>query len=259
MTEIILALKQTLTKNESSIQLPQACISIIFKLIEDKRLDVLFIKRSFSGRDKHSGQIAFPGGKIERGEKGYDAALRETFEEIGINLQDSEYIGHTDTIPAYQGGLRISSMLLTSYIFFIQNERKINLNTEEVYSYRWVDFDVFTKDLRSYTKPIYNSLAHNSFKTWLNQSGIISGYFPGVILPKSQFCTSNDYSEYHLWGATYRKMRNITMSLPQNLRTVEQKDWIYYDLDWPNKILNPVIYFIDRYIPDKLKSAHFVI
>ncbi len=53
----------------------------------------VFIKRSeYEGA--HSGQISLPGGKFEPGDKDLEyTALRETEEEIGIQLKDIEIIG----------------------------------------------------------------------------------------------------------------------------------------------------------------------
>jgi len=41
-------------------------------------VQLLFIKRSESPRDRHSGQVALPGGKLEPGETPLQAAVRET-------------------------------------------------------------------------------------------------------------------------------------------------------------------------------------
>jgi mutator protein MutT len=50
---------------------------------QDDSINMVFIKRpSYDG--VHSGQVAFPGGKIEEGESPEQAALRETKEEIGV-------------------------------------------------------------------------------------------------------------------------------------------------------------------------------
>ncbi len=45
---------------------------------------------------QHAGQIAFPGGKIDPGEDAVQAALRETWEELGIEPEEIDVIGATD-------------------------------------------------------------------------------------------------------------------------------------------------------------------
>ena len=50
--------------------------------------EMLVIKRSVSERDHWSGHLALPGGRVEAGDASLlAAALRETFEEVGINLE----------------------------------------------------------------------------------------------------------------------------------------------------------------------------
>jgi 8-oxo-dGTP pyrophosphatase MutT (NUDIX family) len=41
----------------------------------------------------HKGQIAFPGGRLEVGETSLQAALRETYEEIGVDARHAHVIG----------------------------------------------------------------------------------------------------------------------------------------------------------------------
>ena len=259
MTEIVSFFKKVLAKSPISLESPQSSISLIIKRVGVNELDILFIKRTSNIKDKHSGQIAFPGGKLECGETSYDAAIRETYEEIGVTLKEEEYLGHTGLKPAYKGGLRINPMKLTSHLFYLERPIDLKLNPSEIFSYRWVDFKVFTHDLRLYSKPKQNCVMHTNYKTFLNPNGIISGKFPGIGLPQSKYCDSDDKSEYHLWGASFRKIREIVMALPDSLRGVSNKDWVYYNLDWPNKIMNPFATFIDSYFPEKLETKHFII
>jgi 8-oxo-dGTP pyrophosphatase MutT (NUDIX family) len=69
---------------------------------------VLLTQRASALR-RHSGQIAFPGGKIDPGEAPLAAALRETKEEIGLEARQIEPVGWLD--PYLTGtGFRILPM-----------------------------------------------------------------------------------------------------------------------------------------------------
>lgn len=52
----------------------------------------------------HAGQVAFPGGRVDPGEDSIGAALREAWEELGLDPKEAEIIGETDpyrTITGY--------------------------------------------------------------------------------------------------------------------------------------------------------------
>ena len=51
----------------------------------------------------HAGQLAFPGGRIDPGEDAVSAALREAWEELGLEPQSAEVVGAVDTYRTVTG------------------------------------------------------------------------------------------------------------------------------------------------------------
>ena len=72
-------------------------------------LSVLLTLRAADLR-AHSGQVAFPGGKIDAGETPREAALREAQEEIGLEERFVEPLGWLD--PYFTGtGFRVAPLV----------------------------------------------------------------------------------------------------------------------------------------------------
>lgn len=51
----------------------------------------------------HAGQVAFPGGRIDPGEDAVSAALREAWEELGLEPQSAEVVGEVETYRTVTG------------------------------------------------------------------------------------------------------------------------------------------------------------
>jgi 8-oxo-dGTP pyrophosphatase MutT (NUDIX family) len=87
-------------------EIPQTCqpvpAAVLIALVaREDFYTVLYTERS-SGLRAHSGQVAFPGGKIEPDDAGpAAAALREAEEEVELKAADTEILGY---LPSYYTG-----------------------------------------------------------------------------------------------------------------------------------------------------------
>lgn len=74
----------------------------------------------------HSGQVAFPGGKIDHGESPEQAALREAHEEVGLEPSAIDILG---TFGTYYSG---SGYSISPVVGMVRGEPKLTINEDEV-------------------------------------------------------------------------------------------------------------------------------
>ncbi len=95
--------------------------------------ELLLIRRAELEGDVWSGDIAFPGGRVDSAEEApRDAAQRETLEEVGLDLNAGEYVGRLDDLTG-----RTHSVLVSAFVFAIEGRPTIEKN-HEVADTRWL-------------------------------------------------------------------------------------------------------------------------
>jgi len=155
-----------------------ASVSIILR---DRQLpEVLLIKRADRKGDPWSGQIAFPGGKMQVGDRtARDTAIRETMEEVGIDLsRAAEFLGYGDVTTTHTG-----TMDVVPCVFKLKESVEVSPNSE-VASFRWVELDELSKPTSRSTF----DLARN-----------------GRAMAMPAFVVG----DYVVWGLTYRILKTI--------------------------------------------------
>ncbi|ESR23161.1 CoA pyrophosphatase [Lutibaculum baratangense] len=83
---------------------PSRLAAVLVPLVPREDGLAVILTRRTEHLSSHAGQIAFPGGKVEKGDQGpLQAALRETREEIGIASDRIEPLGYLDTYQTRSG------------------------------------------------------------------------------------------------------------------------------------------------------------
>src|SRR5260370_1555175 len=97
----------------------------------DEGLEALFIHRAVRAGDTWSGQIAFPGGRRDPGDADLLAtAIRETMEEVGVDLSGAERLGVLDDL--YPRTPVLPPAVVRPFVFALTSRPTIVVGPEEV-------------------------------------------------------------------------------------------------------------------------------
>ena len=142
--------------------------------------ELLFIKRAEREGDPWSGHLAFPGGKREPTDASLvDTAIRETHEEVGVELKKSQLAARLEDVNARTTSYRVA------HLTFVLDEPEVALRLNaEVAATLWVPVDRLA---RREGAGVYHF-----------ERGPISIDLPCIYL-----------GEYVLWGMTYRMVMQL--------------------------------------------------
>jgi len=127
------ALSRHPTRSVSGDDPQRAAVALVF----DPALRLLFIRRSEHEGDPWSGHMALPGGRVEPDDAGpRAAAVRETLEEVGLDLGPARYLGALDELasPVRKGRRRL---VVHPFAFAVPDVPALVLN-EEVARVHWI-------------------------------------------------------------------------------------------------------------------------
>ena len=142
MSDTILKLEKLLSQRSSKEIIREgdfvhASVMMILKE-SGQNYSMLFIKRPESEKDPFSGHMAFPGGRMEKDDSSkLQTAIRETYEEVGINITQSARIIGTlhDVNP---NNPRARNYVVTPYLSVLNEEVRIIPEAKEVETTLWV-------------------------------------------------------------------------------------------------------------------------
>lgn len=110
--------------------------------------EIVFTLRS-SNLSTHRGQVAFPGGKRDKGDRSLaETALRESHEEIGLEPSRVEIIAPLSQVMSRHG------ILVTPYVGLIPEGTALSANPGEIDSIFQVPIEFFLRDERERTDTI---------------------------------------------------------------------------------------------------------
>lgn len=139
---------------------------------------LLILRRSARRNDHWSAQYAFPGGRCEAGDSSLLAtAIRETAEECGIHLAETELVRELPVTPAARS--TGNPLPVAPFHFRLQTAPPLELETAEIQSACWLALDRFLE-------PRGHALRE-----------MLPERLPGRLYP------SWPLGDYYLWGFTY--------------------------------------------------------
>jgi 8-oxo-dGTP pyrophosphatase MutT (NUDIX family) len=165
---------------------PQMAAAVLIAIVQHDEPTVLFTERTAT-MSTHAGQVAFPGGKIDTTDHSAEAAaLRETFEETGIQPHWVSVVGH---LPIYVTG---TNFLVRPVVGLVQPGFSLAPNPHEV-------AEVFEVPLAYLMDPRHHKL--HEFK-W---EGHVRQWY-SMTYPVG---ASANPTERFIWGATAGMLRNL--------------------------------------------------
>lgn len=122
----------------------RAAVAAILRERPGGEAELFFIQRAEHPKDPWSGHIAFPGGRHEPTDASLLAtAIRETQEEVGLDLTRAELVGRLPDVPAFSRSKR-GRLVVTPWVFAMRGEPAVTPN-EEVQSVIWTPFSTLAR------------------------------------------------------------------------------------------------------------------
>ena len=174
---------------ENKIDNSLTAAAVLVPIISNKEGYKILLTHRSKKLDDHAGQISFPGGRIDNSDKSpKNTALREAYEEIGLDESSVEILGHLDAY-ATATGFRILPI-----VSIIKENFDTKINPIEVES-------IFYLPMEFLMNPENHKKERGTYK---RQSTSYKIEYEYNAIP---------YENHHIWGATAAMLINLYETL----------------------------------------------
>ena len=174
---------------ENKIDNSLTAAAVLVPIISNKEGYKILLTHRSKKLDDHAGQISFPGGRIDNSDESpKNTALREAYEEIGLNESSVEILGHLDAY-ATATGFRILPI-----VSIIKENFDTKINPIEVES-------IFYLPMEFLMNPENHKKERGTYK---RQSTSYKIEYEYNVIP---------YENHHIWGATAAMLINLYETL----------------------------------------------
>ncbi len=109
---------------------------------KDTDWHLIFIERVANKKDRHSGQISFPGGKVDPTDPSYAyTALREAEEEVGVAANSINLLGNLTNLY-----IPVSNFLVHPFVGYLDHTPTFQAQESEVQALLETPFSTFLKE-----------------------------------------------------------------------------------------------------------------
>ncbi len=159
----------------------KAAVAVIY--ISGSNREFLLLKRNKDPRDPWSGNYAFPGGMREKSDSDlYHTSIRETFEECGLTLDDSNFV---KKLPVRTAGKVVGTLIhVQPWLFELKEKPQCVVDNKEIVSSHWISEELL-KNARFHSEQEVKA-----------RSGVHKTH--GIV-----------YEETFLWGFTYKVLLDL--------------------------------------------------
>lgn len=146
----------------------------------------LILRQNKNPKDRHGGQVSFPGGKRDPSDRNLQhTALREAEEEIGVDQRDIQILGSLTDLY-----IPVSNFLVQPYVGFVDYQPEFIPEPEEVAQVLEIPFAAFRDERNRQLKDVHIN--------------------PQIILKQVPFF---NVSQQTVWGATAMMINEMVVAL----------------------------------------------